>query len=614
MTCPKPLRRISLPLLAIATGLLAGTFAQARAAAPAPPVQVEIIGMGLDGFVSYNSPCVLRYRLSNEGPARNVTLAFTRVLTAKPGALTTPLDDIFPGWQGARRSVRLDAGQTVEGEWVLPSYRPPYGPRTAIYLDARDGTGRLLGRARMPDVRESMPFVVLAGSLEDARSLQNVILSRPEGGAYMGPYADAALLTGKPPHLWYEYKPARVVVLGKPWTDLGNEAQLALRRWVSFGGTLVIVPQLCADWGRGGWGDLAADITGGRRYGAGRVYLTPLQAEGRVLAGVDEKALRDWFNMTGLFTWSQAVSPMFENVGTAPLSQHYTMPSTLLLVVFIVVIIALVGPVAHLVLARMRRREWAWLAVPGLSLLLAVGSYGISLSVKGEGVVLEVRHVLWNYPETGEAPVVTYTRMLSSKKMEASLRIRGQQPALGSALFYMSGFSGLGQPLLSILPTSVAVSSVDMQRWSSKDLSAVSAVRSLPLDVTSGEGGIRIVNTSGLSLRDVVVVTPTLRVSAAKRLGPGESAAFAESDQVPLDAFTPPWAVEGGWDGMRAVVSSTYGWEAQQTSANQVAVVAHCSPAGMPEVKMSPAPDRVYESTTCVWKSAAERFFKGGPP
>ncbi|CAN5642784.1 hypothetical protein BH23CHL6_BH23CHL6_11730 [soil metagenome] len=50
--------------------------------------------------------------------------------------------------------------------------------------------------------------------------------------------------------------------------------------------------------------------------------------------------------------------------------------------------VALIGPVNYLVLRRLDRREWAWVTMPALVAIFAVGSYGMGASLKGSDVIV----------------------------------------------------------------------------------------------------------------------------------------------------------------------------------------------------------------------------------
>jgi len=581
------------------------------AASPLQPVEIKVLSVGLNGFVHYDGPCVIRFKVRNPGPARTVRLKLVLQLSDK-GPLPVGQGEIFVGYKNAFKELKLKKGQVLKGKWVLPALMSTYAPDRRILLVASDESGRVVGRAMLPEFSQANPVAILTLSKEDARPIRNAVLWLSESDMTAGYHNDVALVSSCLPELWYEYNAARMVVLAMPWSGLGKVKQTALRRWVSFGGTLVIVPQLSPDWRNASWGDLFADSTGGARYGAGRVFLTPVKKDGVPLAQVEEKALRDWFNATGLFQSYFNVAPVYSYPGTSPLVQAYMMPDTLFLILFIIGIIILVGPVVHLVLVRFRRREWAWIAVPGLSLVLALGTYGVSTGVKGEGTVLEVHHVLRNFSSGRESPVTTFTRMMSSEKQYTSIGFEGVHPVPGRTYSYPDVFGGAGKVAPVIRPDRVRLSNILMPRWSYEDLHFLSVIPTIPLDVQQGEGKISIANSSGMVLRDIMVFNGKGWVAVGPVLKPGQHIDVAgEHGPADPEMLEPHWDVEGGMESMARVLLSSITWY-KKTSTHDIVVAAHCKPSGLPEVEMSPAPDSVYEITTCLWKESLPSPAGGG--
>lgn len=64
------------------------------------------------------------------------------------------------------------------------------------------------------------------------------------------------------------------------------------------------------------------------------------------------------------------------------------LPSLNVLAVLLAVYIVLVGPVNYLVLRRLKKLDWGWLTIPVLTLLFAVGAFGVSNQLRGSDVIL----------------------------------------------------------------------------------------------------------------------------------------------------------------------------------------------------------------------------------
>jgi hypothetical protein len=592
----------------------AGMAAGARASSPASGTGqagnlfLEVLSLGLEGYIHYDGPCLLRYRIKNPGPGRHVALGLSVVSTGK-GLAKLSAFQITGGFTDVRQNLVLKAGEERLGQWILPVLREPYDPDVHLVLEARDEEGRIAAQAPMPRSNTGNPVVVLALDQEAAAPIRNAVLWRSgtEDPWYTPP--EVALVLADLPRAWYVYRPARLVVLARSWAGLAKKEKEALEQWIAFGGTLVVVPQLCPDWQLEDLGDLTTDPTAGASLGAGRVMLAPTSAAGDAKRAVDDKVLRDWFNLTGLLRGYYDMT--MPEISYAPLTQSYSMPSTLLLVLFILGIILLIGPVLHIVLARMRRREWAWAAVPAISLVLALGTYGVSTGIKGEGTVLEIHHVLKCFEGTDHATLSTYVRILASDRVHASLSLSAEHPVILTPSMYPDPFSGMSRAVPRILPDGLTLSGLDMPRWSYEDFTFLSSSRAVPLGLDFREEGVKVTNNSGLELRDLMVWTGKGWHAVKPRFTKGEKITVPwGGGEQSADMLKPSWTTGDAMKSMAGILASAM--SPLPGNRDKVVVAAHCSPRGLPAVEMRPVPVKVLTDATCLWKSSVPPSISGG--
>jgi hypothetical protein len=64
------------------------------------------------------------------------------------------------------------------------------------------------------------------------------------------------------------------------------------------------------------------------------------------------------------------------------------LPSVGVLTTLLIAYIILVGPVNYFVLRKLKKLDWGWLTIPALTLLFAVGAFGISNQLRGGDVIL----------------------------------------------------------------------------------------------------------------------------------------------------------------------------------------------------------------------------------
>lgn len=82
------------------------------------------------------------------------------------------------------------------------------------------------------------------------------------------------------------------------------------------------------------------------------------------------------------------------------------LPSVTWLSALLAAYIILVGPVNYLILRRLKKLDWGWLTIPALTLLFAVGAFGVSNQLRGSDVIVN------------QVSVVDFTREGTPREME----------------------------------------------------------------------------------------------------------------------------------------------------------------------------------------------------
>ena len=582
------------------SGMLPPDISPLKLVSTTSKVEVDVTFLGLDGYISnYDNPVVMGYRIRNNGPA--VTLFFE-------------LYEWFPestavGWQGdimercglSPLEVAVGAGLALDSKWIIPTIQQNWsyssgGEGAGLFLLARNRDGDLLAATKIPEPKTGgKPIAVIASSAESALAVQNEI-QRARGTGAVG--LDVIMLSGDPPDIWYEYELARAVVLARPWVSLGTGARNAIARWVTSGGHLIVLPLLCSDWRDSPLGETFQDGDTRWRHGAGQVFLAVDEV---IEGGVMIPGSRFMGILPYIADYPQAYQ------GQPSLKTNYILPDIWLLTAFIGLVVILIGPITHIVLSRLGRRELAWIAVPVLSVFLAVGMYWLSSAVKGEHNALEIHHVITTLDNSNEAFVSTGTRMLSAKKgvRELSISALSPRPSASNLMFMNYRLMGkITSPTVFIERDQIVASRIHMQRWSNVDYSFISVGEQVPLEVSRvGEDSLVIVNTGSHALKDIHVnLLPDRWQVLEKPLAPGGRVRidrlsrgataydlFSESDDPAIG-----YSVEA--NELSALISGI-----PSDCDAKVAIVATCTVGGLPQIVMSPAPDNVETRTTCVW-------------
>jgi hypothetical protein len=105
--------------------------------------------------------------------------------------------------------------------------------------------------------------------------------------------------------------------------------------------------------------------------------------------------------------------------------------------------IVLVGPLNYLVLRRLDRREWAWLTIPALVVVFAVGTYAFGRVLKGDDVIVNQLSVVRTASGTEQGLAQTYVGVFSPTRQKFDISV-GRAPLLSSIAFDPQ--MGLAQP------------------------------------------------------------------------------------------------------------------------------------------------------------------------
>jgi len=167
---------------------------------------------------------------------------------------------------------------------------------------------------------------------------------------------------------------------------------------------------------------IAADMA----YGAGSVTLlgfdpaTSWIAEGEAYdAPLWRRILPSRSGGTVALTDDQTI------VGAVSNLPSLALPPIGALIVLLFGYIILIGPVNYLVLRWLDRREWAWVTVPALIVVFAVGSFAIGASLRGSDVIVHEVAIVRGAAGTDEAVAQSYLGIFSPSRATFQVRVPG---------------------------------------------------------------------------------------------------------------------------------------------------------------------------------------------
>jgi hypothetical protein len=107
--------------------------------------------------------------------------------------------------------------------------------------------------------------------------------------------------------------------------------------------------------------------------------------------------------------------------------------------------IALIGPVNYLILKRLDKREWAWVTMPALIAIFAVGAYAYGSALRGSDVIVNEVAIVRGAPDATEGAAQVYLGVFSPTRGSYQVSLPGG--ALLSAPVTGDFFGGQGAAL-----------------------------------------------------------------------------------------------------------------------------------------------------------------------
>ncbi|MEA2677446.1 MAG: hypothetical protein QOJ81_1587, partial [Chloroflexota bacterium] len=163
-------------------------------------------------------------------------------------------------------------------------------------------------------------------------------------------------------------------------------------------------------------------------YGRGQVTLIGFNPAERWLAG-GATASALWHRLLPPVT-GQALNPLqlpddSQIVYALQNVPQVALPPIEQLFVLLVAYIALIGPINYIVLRRLDKREWAWITIPALVVVFAVGSYGLGASLKGSDVIVNEVGVIRASQGSGRGIGQIYVGIYSPTRRSFQVSIQG---------------------------------------------------------------------------------------------------------------------------------------------------------------------------------------------
>lgn len=530
------------------------------------PVRLEVLSAGLAGYISSSGkPFIIRYRITTSNKAERLKLSFYQKESAEYPVEPLPFMDRLGL---AEKTVDLPAAGTVTGEWIIAQFNSnAYG--SDVYLTARDEQGNVRAAAQVLDYRvNGRPIMILATDKEQGLSIEKTIrIALPED---RGQGVQIASMYNKLPDTWYEYEATDKVLLARPLSSLAKQEKDALLRWVFMGGNLLAAKEYVPDW---------TDET-----------------EQSFKRGIGSVQALSTLTVPDVFSVSSRV------MNTLPtlLRTGYNLPDFRIFLAAVVLIILLIGPVLHIVFAKLHQREWLWVAAPLLSAAAALGMYGLAQAVKGDKSAVEIHHFFIG--QSAKAPFFTTTtvRLQSAQTGDFDIRVEANEPtpiAMNDSYQYRN----FPQARIFLNRGGVYLSKLFMRKWSTRDVTVESVGAPYPVERTVGfDGAVRIRNLGGRPLTELFYYEGLTWYKIEGKIESGQERTLSFPMDHSVNDNDSQQILQGSIGPALYSIRSVFkDWEI---------LAATCEPSRIPKVLVSPAPAVVRESSHCVFL-----FQKPGP-
>lgn len=295
---------------------------------------------------------------------RNVALPLT-VLVESDSFFAGTVEVVLPGASSIQRPIELPGNSRKELTFVVP--RPNISEVRVL-----DRGKRVVAR-RQPSINQISNEDLIGVLSSAALSFTNVTVRPLDRDASVVPLTAAIVELGEGALDALSH----VVVEAKIAAALSPRQRQTLLGFAASGGELIVAAAseselafLPEPWRGSGGGDVRrVEVAGGHVT----VALHPLTEAGWSDGGelwsrtVRPADLGRWAGETDIPSqdWLEAISA----------SGGFGAPSIGWLLVFVIVYVALVGPLNFIILGRLKRRELAWITVPALALVFAAGAY-----------------------------------------------------------------------------------------------------------------------------------------------------------------------------------------------------------------------------------------------
>lgn len=273
-------------------------------------------------------------------------------------------------------------------------------------------------------------------------------------------------------------------------------------------------------------------LPGARALAPGQLITVRDLGVGRVIfSAFDLAVLRAWQGEPALWRQVLQVMPRFDLAAALrwqsfnPLRDGLNLPALQIipvwvLLLFIVAYIAVVGPLNFIVLRRFQRVELAWVTVPAIVLLFVLGTYGLSLLVRGNRPITIQFAVVQGFERAAIGQATAFVSVFSPQRREYTLQLPPE--SLVSKEWNDISRANEAPVVWTEDNTEVRDALIDVSALRSFVVERAVSVPTVTSQVQRDQQRVEVRNTGAAPLLDALIVVDNSSVSLGT-LQPGES-------------------------------------------------------------------------------------------
>ena len=219
-----------------------------------------------------------------------------------------------------------------------------------------------------------------------------------------------------------------------------------------------------------------------------------------------------------------------------------SLPPTWAVGLVLLLFIILIGPVNYLVLRRLDRRELAWVSIPALTFVFAIGIYAYGASTKGREITVNSVSIVRIAPEARAAEVQAFYGIFTPSRGMRDFNLASDALFTGFSQQGLGDQGDLGGDVQFVQGTNGGVQDASFAQWTQRTVAAQGLIDPGPLAIRAelhwqGPKLVGMVtNTSNAALEDALLVYDDAYLDVGD-LAPGASAAV-DWTPIPVSSGT----------------------------------------------------------------------------